>query len=467
MHLSTKARARVTAIAAGTALAIAGGVAAEAASAQGFTDEVTDAPPICATCGTHDGPMPGDPQETIDGIGVPDSVVVDGPPPPPAAECAINPAACAAIPEPNDLPGHEYDDIPWIRYGGTWPDEGDEGTREALVVITLHRATQHAVSFDWTTRDGTAQAGTDYVATSGHVRFEAGETEKTVSIPVLGDRLHEARETFAIQLSSIRGGEYVSTSGEAVVIVDDDRTPPAVSIEDTSVTEGAGPARFRVSLSEPSGAPAVIAYTTVEGTAVFYGDYNGPNVGELTFAPGETVKEISIHVEDDRVQERSEDFKVRLTGASAATIARGEATATILDNEPLPVAGAAQVNGQQAVLAVRPTFRGLLARRSVRLGLSCPAGGATCTGKVRLIAGSLTAGGAAVSLDAGETRVMTIALSRRARRLLARHRRLRVTAHTVLRGFADEAVADSSFTVRLARAGLNPQPLPPRSGKSS
>ena len=47
--------------------------------------------------------------------------------------------------------------------------------------VTLEAAQTTAVSVRYATADGTATAGADYVAASGAVRFEPGETERTVA----------------------------------------------------------------------------------------------------------------------------------------------------------------------------------------------------------------------------------------------------------------------------------------------
>ena len=53
--------------------------------------------------------------------------------------------------------------------------------------VTLDAAQASAVSVRYATSDGTAVAGADYEAASGALRFEAGETAKTVAVPVLND----------------------------------------------------------------------------------------------------------------------------------------------------------------------------------------------------------------------------------------------------------------------------------------
>ena len=57
----------------------------------------------------------------------------------------------------------------------------------------------------YATADGTAKAGQDYTATSGTLVFVAGETSKTVRVPILDDGHDEGHETFLLRLSNVVG----------------------------------------------------------------------------------------------------------------------------------------------------------------------------------------------------------------------------------------------------------------------
>ena len=61
------------------------------------------------------------------------------------------------------------------------------------------------VTVDYETVDGSAKAGEDYVAASGTLTFEVGETEKTVAVTVLDDAKDEGEETFRLRLSNAVG----------------------------------------------------------------------------------------------------------------------------------------------------------------------------------------------------------------------------------------------------------------------
>ena len=71
--------------------------------------------------------------------------------------------------------------------------------------VRLDPASGGEVTVDYATRDGTAVAGADYVRTSGTLTFAAGETVKTVEVPVLQDAHDEGVETVWLVLSNPRG----------------------------------------------------------------------------------------------------------------------------------------------------------------------------------------------------------------------------------------------------------------------
>ena len=88
-----------------------------------------------------------------------------------------------------------------------------------------------------------------------------------------------------------------------------------------------------IRLDAPTSAPLTVNYSTAPSTASNYSDFI-PVSGALTFAPGETVKTVSVQVVDDPDTEATEVFKMNLSTPSAnATIARASATATIIDND--------------------------------------------------------------------------------------------------------------------------------------
>ena len=89
--------------------------------------------------------------------------------------------------------------------------EGEDETID--FAVSLSRAAPGPVSVSYATADGTATAGSDYRARQGKLKFAAGETEKTISVPVLDDVVDEGEETFTLRLLNASGA--VVADGEA------------------------------------------------------------------------------------------------------------------------------------------------------------------------------------------------------------------------------------------------------------
>ena len=92
--------------------------------------------------------------------------------------------------------------------------------------MTLNRAPSGTVTVDYATTDGTATAGSDYTATSGTLTFAAGETEKTVSVPVLDDAHDEGSETLTLTLSNASGA-HIEDGTATGTINNSDHMPKA------------------------------------------------------------------------------------------------------------------------------------------------------------------------------------------------------------------------------------------------
>ena len=93
-------------------------------------------------------------------------------------------------------------------------EQVDSGTDAPLSFhVMLSKTIVSAVTVDYTTRDGTATAGADYVAASGTLTFEPGETFKTVEVRVLPDSHNEGSETMSLVLSNAGGAAIGDAEG--------------------------------------------------------------------------------------------------------------------------------------------------------------------------------------------------------------------------------------------------------------
>ena len=99
--------------------------------------------------------------------------------------------------------------------------EGDRGTSNVTVAVTLSRASSQAITVSYTTANGTAVAKQDYTATSGTLTFQPGETSRTISVSIKGDRKREADETFSVNLSNAVGATISDGVATATILNDD------------------------------------------------------------------------------------------------------------------------------------------------------------------------------------------------------------------------------------------------------
>ncbi len=209
----------------------------------------------------------------------------------------------------------------------------DEGGN-AYVEVRLSSPAVQAVTFDWTTADGTAKAADkDYTAKSGdNQTIAVGQSSVMLAVKTLQDTVDEADETFFVNISDVRNAQ-LGDAQSRVLIVDDDETP-ALSFADTTVdaTEGTD-ATLTVNLSGPSSSTVTVSWSTTDGTAEGGNAKDfAPTSGSLSFAPGETSKTIVIRVAADKLTEEAETFKVSLAGEQNATVSTREATVTIAKN---------------------------------------------------------------------------------------------------------------------------------------
>lgn len=76
------------------------------------------------------------------------------------------------------------------------------GTKSLQVTLRLSQPSKTVVQVSYSTANGTARSGTDYKATTGVVSWKAGDTVKTISIPIFGDVVRESAEYFMLNFHS-------------------------------------------------------------------------------------------------------------------------------------------------------------------------------------------------------------------------------------------------------------------------
>jgi len=129
-------------------------------------------------------------------------------------------------PEPPPAPA-----LPTVAVADALVTEGDAGAAALDFVVTLSAASESAVSVDFATADGSAEAASDYDEASGTVLFSAGTVTRTVSVVVHGDEAVEPTETMTLVLSGPTNAELGRDTATGT-IVNDDVAPGILGLDD-------------------------------------------------------------------------------------------------------------------------------------------------------------------------------------------------------------------------------------------
>lgn len=211
--------------------------------------------------------------------------------------------------------------------------EGDSGTTDAVFTVSIPFASAVAVTVHFATANGTATtANSDYQATSGDLTFAPGDTSKTITVAASGDTTPEPDETFFVNLSNPVNAQLTDGQGAGAIRNDD----AALSISDLTLAEGntgTTPFSFTVSIPFASTNPVTVHFATADGTATAAGNDYQPASGDLTFAPGDTSKMVTVQVNGDLTAEPDETFVVNLSSPSNASLAKSTGAGTIVGDD--------------------------------------------------------------------------------------------------------------------------------------
>lgn len=99
--------------------------------------------------------------------------------------------------------------------------EGQTGTTPFVFSVSLTEPSTSPVTVDFSTRNGTALAGSDYIATSGTLTFAPGEVTQQITVQVIGDTVEEPIEVFFVDLTNATGAEIGDAEGLGRIFTDE------------------------------------------------------------------------------------------------------------------------------------------------------------------------------------------------------------------------------------------------------
>jgi len=100
------------------------------------------------------------------------------------------------------------------------------------VTVKLSQTDPLPVTVNYTTTDGTAQAGADYVAASGTLTFAPGVSTQQIPITIIGDTIGEFTEQFFVDLSGPVTGILGQSRATVTIGNDDNSTATATTSAD-------------------------------------------------------------------------------------------------------------------------------------------------------------------------------------------------------------------------------------------
>ena len=226
------------------------------------------------------------------------------------------------------------------------------------LVLTLDQPAESEISVFFKIEAGSANpvSGADFgygaLPYVGQVIFGAGDPDITIPVPITGDLIAEANETFKVTLFDPSSGIVIGQSTLTVTIVDDDNTGEKIGVavsgaliaEQTFTQNGATGVvdhSFVITLDKPATKQETITWSVVLGTANEFNaaasDFQNGGVptGTVTFATGETQKTVIVPILADNIPEKNEAFTLRVSTVSSGLklVPASEATIIIADDD--------------------------------------------------------------------------------------------------------------------------------------
>ena len=214
-----------------------------------------------------------------------------------------------------------------------------------LLTARLNRSPATDVMLNFSARNGTAIAGSDFRLVTTAVQFRAGTSGANLStsviVEILNDNLTENDETFTVTMSAGSPSPLDAFGNtETVVTILDDETPAVSFISaQAAVGEADGMVALTLELNSSPSGELVIPVTTTDVTARAGSDYTALSGATVTFASGATGaalrQTVSVPVLADTADEIDETFIVSLGTLPPGVSAGGTSavTVTITDDD--------------------------------------------------------------------------------------------------------------------------------------
>ncbi|MFM7319353.1 MAG: Calx-beta domain-containing protein, partial [bacterium] len=252
--------------------------------------------------------------------------------------------------------------------------EGDSGTTDAVFPVTISSPCEADISFNYVTLDGTATAGSDYIATSGMIVIPAGQTSAQIRVPVISDLMIEPyQKTFIVNLTNPVNVTLTKTSASATIVDNDSAGTFAFAQGAYSVNENDPTGKVVITVNRTNGGlgQVSIPYTLAGISATTGADFAAAG-GTVNFADGQLTATIEVPIVNDTLVEGAETFSVILGTPSTSAASLGtpsSTTVSIISEDTVPpapqIAAVKTTVSRGSMTAVNITFSQNLDPKSV------------------------------------------------------------------------------------------------------
>jgi|GEM_PF-2222895 len=219
-------------------------------------------------------------------------------------------------------------------------NEADAGSTKMKFTVTLSDTPFLFTKVHYTTSNGSATAGSDYVAKSGDLWFWTGQSSKTIEIEILDDNIDENNEYLYINVSTTATGYEVADGRGYGYIIDNEATPMEVRADNQTIAEpdaGTKSMNFKIYLNQPAPAGGVTANdATSDDTAVKNDDYI-ETTGSVTIPEGSSSVYVPVPIVGDLLPEAQEQFYLHLTSTNVGTLKSRRVIGYIYDSDAIRV----------------------------------------------------------------------------------------------------------------------------------
>jgi hypothetical protein len=244
------------------------------------------------------------------------------------------------------------------------------GEGQAASVTVNRTGSGGGVSVHWAVVGGTAIAGVDYTGpTSGDLTFSAGQTSRSIMIPLANTDLADGPRTIELELSAPLPGGLASLGSPTHAVLTINDNEPTLRLNSAAYAVGEGSASFNVTvLRAGSTAAAVSVDLAPQATGLATGgacETDGVDFAagaiHVEIPPGQGSRTVAVPICPDTRAEGTESFGLALQNAVGATLGSpAAATVSLTDNEVggtvrWSLADTSGVEGTVLVLAVNRT----------------------------------------------------------------------------------------------------------------